>query len=264
MTRLVAAALGANLALAAAAQVPEELVNAQMRTGWRLSGGSHMAALDLSLAEGWKTYWRTPGEAGLPPRFDWSGSENLASSEVHWPRPMIFDQNGMRSIGYGDGLVLPIEFTPMDPTRPIRLHGTMDIGVCDDVCVPISLTVQADLPPKGGMDPVIAEALSDQPRPARDLNLRSLRCEVEPIPDGLRLTARMDMPALGPQEAVVIELADAGVWVSQTTVQREGMHLSASADLVPPDAAPFALDRSDLRLTLIGTGVAYELSGCPG
>ena len=63
----------------------DEVVSASVLTGWRMENGHHMAALRITLAPGWKTYWRAPGEAGIPPRFDWTGSDNLSAVTVHWP-----------------------------------------------------------------------------------------------------------------------------------------------------------------------------------
>ena len=71
--------------------------------GWQMQNGHHMAGLSLQLAPDWKTYWRAPGEAGIPPLFDWSGSTNVQSVRVHWPSPVVFHLNGMQTIGYHDG-----------------------------------------------------------------------------------------------------------------------------------------------------------------
>ena len=54
-----------------------------------------MAAVEIRLAPGWHTYWRVPGEAGIPPRFDWSGSQNLAAVAYEWPRPEIIVSYGI-------------------------------------------------------------------------------------------------------------------------------------------------------------------------
>ncbi|MCX8508161.1 MAG: protein-disulfide reductase DsbD family protein, partial [Rhodobacteraceae bacterium] len=79
--RLIPLLLSAVLALAAplaqAQPVPDNLLKAEILPGWRTESGSQMAALRLTMAPGWKTYWRAPGDAGIPPRFDWTGSANL-------------------------------------------------------------------------------------------------------------------------------------------------------------------------------------------
>ena len=94
------------LALAAPALAPpalamtqDEVLTATLLPGWRMENGHQMAGLSLTLSPGWKTYWRSPGEAGIPPLFDWSGSDNIASVRLHWPSPSVFHTNGMHMAG---------------------------------------------------------------------------------------------------------------------------------------------------------------------
>ncbi|MDH3262765.1 MAG: protein-disulfide reductase DsbD family protein [Paracoccaceae bacterium] len=231
--------------------------------GWRTPQGTHMAALRIRLAPGWKTYWRAPGDAGIPPRFSWEGSRNLAAVRFHWPRPEVHEINGMRSIGYHGELVLPMEFTPASPGEPIRLRAEVEIGVCQEICVPLQAEIAAELVPGGGPDPAITAALAARPATAREAGVAAVSCDIEPIRDGLRLTARIDMPPLGPEEVAVFELSDQSIWISEATGRREGRRLTAASDMVPPSGAPFLLDRSEVRITVLGRGRAVELSGCP-
>ncbi len=76
-----------------------------------------MAAFEITLEEGWKTYWRSPGDAGIPPRFDWENSHNLDGVALHWPRPAVFESFGTQTIGYSEKLILPVELTPVDQNR---------------------------------------------------------------------------------------------------------------------------------------------------
>lgn len=252
--------------VSAAEELPASLVRAELLPGWRTADGGRMAALHLKLAKGWKTYWRSPGDAGIPPSFDWSGSQNLRSVRVHWPRPQLFDLNGMTSVGYHDELLLPLEVIPSDPSAPVELQAEMDIGICKDVCVPISLRLSgsADGTSRSAA-PAIRAALARQPEPAKTAGLRSVRCAVDPIKDGLRLTAVIDMPALGDDEFAVVETANAGIWASEATSRREAGILTTTTDLVPQDAQPFALDRQGVRITVFGDqGRVVEINGCNG
>jgi len=246
----------------AAAQDIARIVSGGMRSGWRTEAGTHMTALHLHLADNWKTYWRAPGEGGIPPRFDWSGSENLRSVTLHWPRPVAFDQGGLRSIGYREQLVLPMEFELMDPAAPARLSGTMELGVCESICVPVTLRLTAELPVAGRNDPVIRAALAEVPGPASAQGLTAIDCTVEPIRDGLRISADLEMPRLGAREVVVFELPDAEVWISESRSERDGKRLLASSEMVAPSGAPFAIDRSQLRITVIAEDRAAEQLGC--
>lgn len=248
------------LPFAAVAQsLPANLVSAQILPGWQTDQGTRMIALRLTLADGWKTYWRSPGDAGIPPEFDWTGSTNLKAVKFHWPVPDVFNTNGMQTIGYHHQLVLPIEVTPVDPSRPVHLRSEVDMGVCRDICVPTAATLTADLSGRGQDDPAIRTALADQPRGGA----RGVSCTIDPIKDGLRVTARMTVPRQGAQEVVVMEPSGADVWASPSTVTRDGNTLTAVSELVASSGAPFALDRSTLRLTVLGDGRAVEVTGCP-
>lgn len=251
------------LSLPASAMTQDDVLAARLLTGWQTASGTRMAAFELVLAPGWKTYWRAPGEAGIPPSFDFTGSSNLQSVEIHWPRPVVFDLNGMQTIGYHDGVVLPFEVTAKDPAKPVALRVTVDLGVCKDICLPATLGFDADLSGAGAKSAAIAQALADMPTPAHAAGLTGIGCNLDPIADGLRITARMGLPALGPTETVVFETATSGVWVSQATAARKGEELTATSDMVPPDGAPFALDRSGVTVTVIAENKAVEISGCP-
>jgi len=242
----------------------DQIVMAEILPGWRAADGTHIAALHLTLAPGWKTYWRHPGEAGIPPEFNWQGSANLASVSVRWPVPEVFEINDLRSIGYGGDLVLPLEVTPSAPGQTVDLALTADLGICKDICVPLTLSLNAALlPGPGTKDPAIRAALANQPGDGGDGGISALTCQVEPIADGLRITAQMTLPATGAEETGVIELEGAAVWASPPELTRNGHTLRLASDLVPPEGAPFLLDRSQLRITVLGTDRAVEVRGCP-
>ncbi|RYH01393.1 hypothetical protein EU805_14140 [Salipiger sp. IMCC34102] len=219
--------------------------------GYQTAEGTRMAALRLDLPPGWKTYWRAPGDAGIPPLITVEGAPG---ARIHWPTPRAFDQNGMRSIGYAERLTLPVEL----PAGTTRLSGTMDIGICHDVCVPVELPFAADLGAPGPPDPAILGALLDQPQPRG-----TAVCEVASDTDGLRLTATLQTPSTGAPEALVIETADPAIWVSEPQIDRTGDRLVATARL-KRGADAFALDRSGLRFTLLGRDRATEIIGCTG
>ncbi|MGC9368616.1 MAG: protein-disulfide reductase DsbD domain-containing protein [Paracoccaceae bacterium] len=251
-------------ALPASAQPPAEtIIQAEILPGWETERGTQMAGLRLTLAPGWKTYWRAPGDAGIPPQFDWSASRNMKAVATYWPRPKVFEQNGMRTIAYENEVVLPLELTPGAPGRPIILQGRMELGVCHDICMPMSLELNAELPARPNPEPIRA-ALAARPMSAAQAGVGRVTCAVEPISDGLRLTAEIPLPPMGGKEVAVVELRDPSIWVSEPQVARQGDRLVAVADLVPETAAPFALDRSSVRFTLLAGRNAVDIRGCEG
>ncbi|MCK0140962.1 protein-disulfide reductase DsbD domain-containing protein [Aliiroseovarius sp. F20344] len=243
----------------------EDVAQIDVLPGWRDASGTHMAALRVRLADGWKTYWRSPGEAGIPPSLDWRGSGNLAGVTFHWPVPEVFDTAGMRTIGYSGDLVLPMTLTPDMVGQPIKLKGKVNLGVCKDICMPMDARISVTLPVdmKSAARP-IKRALRARPDTASEAGLRRATCQVEPIADGLRLTARIDMPRVGQGEVVVVETADPSLWVNTLSTERSGKTLTTVAELVPTSGKPFLLNRSDVRLTVLAAGRGVDIRGCTG
>ncbi|WP_084667890.1 protein-disulfide reductase DsbD domain-containing protein [Nioella nitratireducens] len=260
-------ALGLMAATAAQADAPlsdSDIVQVELLQGWRRDDGSHMAGLAIHLAPGWKTYWRAPGEAGIPPHLSLRDRAGLEGVDIHWPVPEVFESNGMRSIGYRQDVVFPLELTLTEGTGPIRLSGQLEIGVCHDICMPVTLRLRGTLPAGGHPDPRIAAALADRPLTRAEAGAGSIACTLTPISDGLRIEATIPIARQGGAEVVVFELPDPGTWISEAETARHGNTLTATADIVPPDAGPFALDRSTLRITVLGDGRAVEMTGCHG
>lgn len=178
----LAAALFASITLIAGIEMASA---AQVATGWTnghnsrirlLTGrvGSGTAAkpyafVEIELAPGWKTYWRAPGDAGgVPPQFDWAGSENLAAAKVLYPAPRRISDADGDAIGYKGMVMLPVELSANDTMKPINLSLKIEYGVCKDICIPAEATLEVEVPlgtaaelPEGA-----AEALAHVPRPA--------------------------------------------------------------------------------------------------
>ena len=248
---------------AAVAQTQANAVTGSILPGWRMNNGHYMAALRLDLAPGWKTYWRAPGEAGIPPQFDWAGSVNMGSVAFHWPSPSIIRVSGLQSIAYHDQLILPVEITPTDTNAPVTASLHMQLGVCKEICLPATLDLTAPLGASSEPDPLIEAALAKGPISGDAAGLTKITCDLAPISDGMRLQANLTMPAFDAAETVIFEVADPKVWVATATSERKGGALTATADLVPPDGVPFALDRTGVTVTVIGQGRSVEIKGCP-
>jgi DsbC/DsbD-like thiol-disulfide interchange protein len=258
-----AAVVACTLPLAAAAQQVDEIVRLDVLPGWRTADGAHVAALHLTLAPGWKTYWRAPGDAGIPPLLSLSGSGNVGRAETAWPTPHVFWQNDMRSIGYADGVVVPLTITPRDARRDIPLSGELQIGVCKDVCVPVTLDFSVPLAAAVTRpDPRIAAAIADAPLSAAEAGVRSVRCEVGVAEDGIALEVAIDMPPAGRTEALVIEAGDPDLWVADPDSRRDGPVLWGRTRISHMNGGPVTLDRSQLRITVLGSDYAVDIRRC--
>ncbi|AKO97427.1 Cytochrome c-type biogenesis protein DsbD, protein-disulfide reductase [Marinovum algicola DG 898] len=123
--------------------------------------GTLSAGLVLEMADGWKTYWRSPGEVGLPPELDWGASDNLASTELLFPAPTRFTAFDIENFGYGDAVTFPIQVALESPGQPARLATQVRLLVCKDICIPEDFTLTLDLPQGTGIDTAAAETLAD-------------------------------------------------------------------------------------------------------
>lgn len=259
------AVLGCLLVPAAGSANPYgDNVSIRLLPGWRQADGTYVAALEFELRAGWKTYWRAPGDAGVPPIFSWSGSQNVRDVEVIWPRPEVFWQNGMRSIGYKDRVVLPLRVAP-GAAGPVRLEGAMQIGICSDICVPLDVQLpEMLLPDHGRPVPAIAAAMAERPFSGVEAGVGRVACSVEPAGRKVRLRAEIDLPSTGGEEVVVVETANPDIWVSEARSRREGNRLVAEVDLTDMSGGAMALDRSQVRLTVLGRDSAVDIEGCAG
>ena len=98
--------------------------------------GTVSAGLHLKLAEGWKTYWKSPGEVGIPPEIDWEGSTNIAEVRFLWPAPTRFRAFGIENYGYKKEVVFPLQVTLKEPGQPVDFRANVSLLVCSEVCVP--------------------------------------------------------------------------------------------------------------------------------
>lgn len=117
--------------------------NDDVRSAVRLIAGSNAgtsptlrAGVEIKLRPGWKTYWRYPGDSGVPPNFDFSGSENLKKADVLYPAPHLFTDETGQSLGYKDTVVFPLAITAQQKGKPVRLQVKVDYAVCEKLCVP--------------------------------------------------------------------------------------------------------------------------------
>lgn len=119
------------------------LIAATTGTG---SAASVPLGLHFRMAKGWKIYWRSPGDAGFPPRPDWTGSQNLASATLAWPAPKRFSVLGFETVGYYDEVVLPITASVTEPGKPLDLKAKVNFLTCDEICIPYTVDLALAVP----------------------------------------------------------------------------------------------------------------------
>ncbi|GGK25102.1 protein-disulfide reductase DsbD domain-containing protein [Salinarimonas ramus] len=212
------------------------------------------AGIEIEMEAGYKTYWRTPGDSGIPAELDWSGSQNVADVEVLWPAPARFEDPFGFYYGYLEHVVVPVKVTPEDPARPATLSLSLFYGVCKEICIPATADVSLTLPPEpAASTPAVAQALATVPEatPLGETEGPLAILDVSPTgEDTLAVRVR------APRDAMLLAEGPDGSWflAASEAADAEGVF---SLDVVhrPRGAqGPFPL-----RLTLIGADAAIEV-----
>src|SRR6202011_3722817 len=110
------------------------------------SGSVLLGGIAIQLDPGWKTYWRTSGDSGVPPRFDFSKSDNVEAVTVLWPAPAKFDDGaGGFSLGYHDQVVLPLRIVAKNADKPVTLRAAIEYAVCEKICIPVQANAELEI-----------------------------------------------------------------------------------------------------------------------
>jgi DsbC/DsbD-like thiol-disulfide interchange protein len=226
------------------------------RSGTVLLGG-----VALQLQPGWKTYWRSPGDSGVPPRFDFSKSDNVEAVTVLWPAPTKFDDGaGGHSLGYHDQIVLPLRIVTKNADKPVTLRADISYAVCEKICIPVDAKAELAFTSVASTeDSTLFAALDTVPKPANigdpnPVTIREVKREGQSVtvdvaaPDARDVTLFVEGPT--PDWALPIPTPDAH---SPPGVRR----FSFALDGLPPGAKP---DGAALKFTLVGPDRAYEFN----
>ena len=222
-------------------------------------GGPVLAGIDMGLAPGWKTYWRKPGDSGIPPRFDWSASENVAGVELRWPAPERFDDPGDITFGYKKEVLWPVRVVPQDPALPVTLRVTMQYGICSDICVPREAKLELALPampPEWNLSETadaerLRAALARVPVPPVDAGILDVRWRDEVAPT---LEVRLKECGADCQPPALIAEGPRNIWFSAPRVTRDGDSVVYVMEVEVLSSA--MLDGKELTFTLSGPDTA--------
>ena len=226
------------------------------------SGAVLLGGIAFQLQPGWKTYWRTPGDSGVPPRFDFSKSDNIEAVTVMWPAPAKFDDGaGGHSMGYHDGIVLPLRIVAKNADKPVTLRADINYAVCEKICIPVQ--ANAELPftsVASTEDSALFAALDTVPKPANvgdpnPLTIRDVKREgkstvlvdvVTPDTRALSLFVEGPTPDWALPVPKLLEHSPPGV-----------KRFAFELDGLPPGASP---EGAALKLTLVGGEHSYEFN----
>src|ERR1051326_1526829 len=162
---------GPRAAVRLSAAAPPKVAAAPLRAG-----------IEIRLGSGWKTYWRYAGDSGVPPRFGFDRSDNVADVTVSFPAPHGFNDESGESIGYKTGVILPLHVVPRDPAKPVLLRLDLDYAICSNICIPVTAKAELPLPGDGGQDAALAASEARAPKRAAigagdTLSIRAIRRE---------------------------------------------------------------------------------------
>jgi DsbC/DsbD-like thiol-disulfide interchange protein len=225
---------------------------ARLVSGGR-QGAQWLAGIEITLDQGFKTYWRNPGDSGLPPRFDWSSSENVAGIEVRWPAPSRHEDAAGVAYVYGKKVVLPLLVTAKEANRPVKLVLSAEYGVCKDICIPAHANLSLDLTGEDADRGAIESALAKVPV-AQNLGTHADLSVLSVAPlahDKPALSVTVQAPA-GTKPALFAEGPEN--WYLSTSLPDDANRFTVTIEEKPKDApGPVAL-----RLTLVAGGNAVE------
>jgi DsbC/DsbD-like thiol-disulfide interchange protein len=267
------AALGVGLAILASSLTME--ARAQDASPWQHSGHSAvrllagsrsgsvlLGGIAMQLESGWKTYWRTPGDSGVPPHFDFSKSENIEAVTVLWPAPTKFDDGaGGHSLGYHNQIVLPLRIVAKNADKPVTLRADITYAVCEKICIPVQANADLAFASVASTeDSALFAALDTVPKPAsigdpNPLTIRDVKREgkstvlVDVVAaDGkpVNLFVEGPTPDWGLPIPELLEHSPPGV-----------KRFAFELDGLPPGAKP---DGAALKLTLVGGERSYEFN----
>ena len=225
------------------------------------SGAVLLGGIAFQLQPGWKTYWRTPGDSGVPPRFDFSKSDNIEAVTVLWPAPTKFDDGaGGHSLGYHDQIVLPLRIVAKNADKPVTLRADVNYAVCEKLCIPVEASAELPFTSVASTeDSVLFAALDTVPKPANvgdpnPLTIRDVKREkstvlvdvVNPGDQDVSLFVEGPTPDWGLPVPKLLEHGPPGV-----------KRFAFDLDGVPPGVNPAG---AALKLTLVGGDRSYEFN----
>ena len=267
---LAATALAVALTPAQAADGWSKAPNSRVRLNW--CGGVEgldakfakdaveLAFLELRLDPGWKTYWRTPGDSGVPPTATWEKSKNLARASFYFPAPQRLADQGGESIGYKDRVVLPLRIERTNTKSPVGLGMSLSFGVCKNICVPVDIDLIGGCF-EGGLNDDIAinvEAVPRAPGQRRDSDPNLVAVTGSVVGPAPKLTLDVDFGVGSTGTDLFIEAPDSlyvpmTVRAASDAKGRARFTVDLSKTLDPKD-----LLGKELRLTMVSSKGASE------
>lgn len=258
----VFALLSASPACAADASVWSEDSKSAVRliAGVNKDSAALRAGIEVKLQPGWHTYWRYPGDSGVPPRFDFSGSDNVKAARVRFPAPRLFSDDSGNSIGYVDSVIFPVQVVPRQAGKPVTLRLKIDYAVCEKLCIPAEGRAELTLAMgAGGNDAALtaAEARVPVPASAADIELSARR-----VNHAAKPLVAVDLKTRSGKPVILFVEGPSPEWALPIPKPAQGapagrQHFGFELDGLPPGVSPKG--PFELTFTVVEDGRAIEV-----
>ena len=236
-------------------------------SAFRLIAGSNAAGatalragIEIKLDPGWHTYWRYPGDSGVPPRFDFSQSDNLSAATVLYPVPHLYSDETGNTLGYKDAVIFPVRVVPKETDKPVTARLKFEYAVCEKVCVPVE--GMAELALTAGASALDAPLKAAEARVPKAVSAAQAGLTLHRTPGGAKpmVTVDLDAPA-GANVALFVEgpTSDWALPIPQPLPAADANHrrFSFALDGLPPRVNPNA--PVDLIFTIVEGSRALEV-----
>lgn len=235
----------------------EDLRSAVRLIAGKQNAGALRAGIEIKLQPGWHTYWRYPGDSGVPPRFSFSGSDNLASASVQFPAPHAYTDDAGTIIGYKGNVVFPIRVVPQQAGKPVTLHLKFDYAVCEKLCVPAEAQAELTLDGKANENAALSAAEARVPKP---VSAAAAKLTVRRVTDGPKPQVLVDLPASSDLRLFVE--GPTPEWALPIPKKADGApaghaHFTFDLDGLPPGTDP--KKPTDLTFTVVRGDKAAEV-----
>lgn len=208
--------------------------------------------IEVKLEKGWKTYWRSPGNSGIPPEFDFSGSDYLDLTVVKFPTPQWITLEDTAFFGYRDTVSFVFTARAEDAAASINLD--MLIGVCEEICIPATANLSVSADELNTSDPrlavEIALARTKLPQPAN-----ALESPIRFLVEGNAITATLTEDGLEGAGRIVIStgvISAGSQWVSDPVViAPDGSGNGTATFRIPPAISAQSPSPVEWEYTLI-------------
>lgn len=212
--------------------------------------GRITGVLEIALEPGWKTYWRDPGDSGVPPQLEVTASTNVAAAQMSFPPPRRHDDGYGQWAGYDHPVSLPVTFTLAAPNDPALIEADVFLGICETICIPVRTKLIVD----PGTDPANAD------------DAALVKAGVAALPGPEQSDFRVT-PLAGEHETLVVEAAAPGdpASVDFFVAGEQNYMFGAPARKETNGKVSFSVPILDRPTTApVGGGLHYTLTGATG